>query len=77
MPCVLKTKLLQLADLKRINDTRQGLQVFVFQEFEIGEKRSDVVWIMSDIIFPMSYVVFPASNVVLGVLGKCWPVFVL
>ncbi len=34
--------------------------------FAKGEKRSDVVWIMSDIIFSMSYVVFPASFVVFG-----------
>ena len=31
--------------------------------FASGEKRSDVVWIMSDIIFPASHVVFPMSDV--------------
>ena len=35
----------------------------------MGEKRSDVVLIISDIIFPTSYVVFPISHVVFRAFG--------
>ena len=35
-----------------------------------GEKRSDVVWIISDIIFSTSDIVFPTSHVVFGVQEK-------
>ena len=41
-----------------------------FNVLQMGEKRSDVVLIISDIIFPVSYVVFPTSNVVFAMLGK-------
>ena len=43
---------------------KNSLQDVVCQVFASGEKRSDVVWIMSDINFPTSYVVFSTSDIV-------------
>ncbi len=40
----------------------------------MGEKRSDVVWIISDIVFSTSDIVFPMSYVVFGAFGKRQPV---